>query len=205
MNVQLADAWGNALAGVTLVAESKSIDVPLQVVTDAQGVARIPLPSLERAGPVELNIHPLDVSEPFTVARLLVHAGPAAKLEASIVSRTEVPPSAAPVPNSGAENSATARATAEPADTVEAPIDIAIQILDAFGNGVPDVELSVVMAGDTSARKPLRTDASGQASAALPQPESYGKFPIEVRTTTAPALQQMLAFERSKRAQSRKR
>ena len=44
-----------------------------------------------------------------------------------------------------------------------------------------------------------------QASAALPQPESYGKFPIEVRTTTAPALQQMLAFERSKRAQSRKR
>lgn len=187
MTLRLVDAWDNALADVPLIAESTAMESPLRFTTDAAGLAQLPLPPFYRTGAIELRIHPAAGPEPLAVARIGVRAGAPARLEVALSSDAKSDPST------------TADA---PGD---APIDVDLQVVDGFGNGVPGIELNVAMSGPADAATQVRTGTSGKVKATLPAPEAYGKFVIEVQVVSTTTLRQTLSIERRNPARVRKR
>lgn len=179
LSVRLVDAWSNPLANVTMVArDSADLVAPIEVATGTDGVAQISMPPITRAGTIVLRVGTAGATSPVESFQVEVLAGPPAEIRL-------MPAPVADPALAGAERA------------------FIVAVVDAFGNPVPDVELSARIANGDAGPTLLRTDAAGNASLPVPELPKSRRSTLVVESQGTPVIRATLDVGSSRQKAAR--
>lgn len=164
LTARLVDRWNNPIPDLHLTVESAAhLFPPSELVSGADGIVRFAVPTLTHAGTVVTLLRSLarpDLSVSFA---LQVRPGPPAVIDEISAPVSDRFPSAGPA-------------------------SVEVRVTDAYGNPVPDVELTARTSKADPAPLLARTDAAGKATWVIAHGARVRRIHLEVGASGSPAL-----------------